>query len=242
MQDPLLAYTLPVIQARSVTRSFPDRGEVLRGVDLSVGEGEFVTLVGRSGSGKTTLLNIIGGLDSGYEGTVEIDSTDLQTLGDRALSILRGSTVGFVFQAYHILDHLTVAENAALPSLFQPTVNAMSRDALNERVDQVLSAVGMAWRAAERPATLSGGERQRVAIARALLLRPRVLLCDEPTGNLDPHTGHEVVDLLRGIHEDEGVTVVVATHDEVISRSADRVLELRRGRLDDWGGPVRAEP
>jgi ABC-type lipoprotein export system ATPase subunit len=118
----------------------------------------------------------------------------------------------------------------------------MSRDALNERVDQVLSAVGMAWRAAERPATLSGGERQRVAIARALLLRPRVLLCDEPTGNLDPHTGHEVVDLLRGIHEDDGVTVVVATHDEVISRSADRVLELRRGRLDDWGGPVRAEP
>ena len=187
------------------------------------------------------MLNIIGGLDSGYEGTVELDSNDLKSLGDRALSILRGSTVGFVFQAYHILDHLTVAENAALPSLLQPAANAMSRDALDERVDQVLSAVGMGWRAAERPSTLSGGERQRVAIARALFLRPRVLLCDEPTGNLDPHTGHEVVELLRGIHEDNGVTVVVATHDEVISRSADRVLELRRGRLDDWGGPARAE-
>ncbi len=224
-----------------MTRSFPGRGEVLRGVDLSVGEGEFVTLVGRSGSGKTTLLNIIGGLDSGYEGTVKIDATDLQSLNDRALSVLRGSSIGFVFQAYHLLDHLTVAENAALPSLFQPAANAMSRDLLYDRVDQVLSAVGMGWRAKDRPSTLSGGERQRVAIARALLLGPRLLLCDEPTGNLDPHTGTEVVALLRRIYEDDGVTVVVATHDEAISRSADRVLELRRGRLDDWGGPVRAE-
>ncbi len=231
-----------MIQARSVKRSFPGRGEVLRGVDLAVGEGEFVTLVGRSGSGKTTLLNIIGALDSEYEGSVEIHGTEIKKLGDRALSILRGSTIGFVFQAYHILDHLTVAENAALPAFFQPAATAMTNGALRERVDQVLTAVGMAWRAKERPAVLSGGERQRVAVARALLLRPRVLLCDEPTGNLDPHTGGEVVGLLRRIHEEEGVTVMVATHDETISRSADRVLELRRGKLDDWGGPVRAEP
>jgi len=228
-----------MIQARGVRRAFPNRGEVLRGVDLEVGGGEFITLVGRSGSGKTTLLNIIGALDTGYEGSVTVDGTDLGDLNDRGRSAMRASTFGFVFQAYHILDHLTVAENVALPWLLQAPPVAMDREALDERTVRVLEAVGMASRAGDKPAALSGGERQRVAVARALLLGPRVLLCDEPTGNLDPHTGDEVVRLLRAVHDRDGVTVVVATHDESLSRAADRVLELRRGTLDDWGGPAR---
>ncbi len=230
-----------MISLRSVTRSFPGRGEVLRGVDLEVEEGEFTVIVGRSGVGKTSLLNIVGGLDSGYEGEVEVAGRNLGNLGDRALSRLRRSTIGFVFQAYHLLDHLTVAENVLLPSLFVSGSAADRGREMTARAAEVLEEVGMAGRAADRPAGLSGGERQRVAVARALALGPRILLCDEPTGNLDPHTGSQIVDLLVRIHDAGLATVLVATHDEAISRSAGRVLELRRGVLDDWGGPAGAE-
>jgi len=226
-----------VIKLRSVSRSFPGRGEVLRGVDLDVGEGEFVAVVGRSGSGKTTLLNIVGGLDLDFEGDVEVAGRDLRELDDRALSSLRSGTIGFVFQAYHILDHLTVGENAALPALFSRSSGGPVGDRLARRVSEVLEAVGLSGREGDRPADFSGGERQRVAIARALLLQPRLLLCDEPTGNLDRETGAAVVDLLRRIHGD-GVTVLVVTHDEEISHAAGRVLELRDGGLE---GPAAAE-
>jgi ABC-type lipoprotein export system ATPase subunit len=146
-----------------------------------------------------------------------------------------------VFQAYHLLDHLTVTENVALPFLFAPSDRRMSRGEQEGRVAEVLESVGMAARAAERPAGLSGGERQRVAVARALALSPRILLCDEPTGNLDPYTGAEIVALLRRLNEAAVATVLVATHDEAITRSAGRVFELRRGRLEDWGGPRGAK-
>jgi putative ABC transport system ATP-binding protein len=206
-------------------------------VDLEMGEGEFTVIVGRSGSGKTSLLNIVGGLDSRYDGQVEVAGRELKGLGDRALSRIRSATIGFVFQAYHLLDHLTVAENVALPLLFAPSGRRIGHREQEARVAEVLGSVGMAARAADRPAGLSGGERQRVAVARAVSLSPRILLCDEPTGNLDPHTGAEIVALLRRLHEAGLATVLVATHDEAITRSAGRVLELRRGRLEDWGGP-----
>jgi putative ABC transport system ATP-binding protein len=221
-----------VIQLRSVSRTFDAQRPVLRGLDLDVAEGELVAVVGRSGAGKTTLLNVIGGLDAGYQGSVEVGGRRLAELDDRELSAFRNRSVGFVFQAYNLLDHLTVAENVLLPSLFtRARVGAGGHREARARALAALSAVGLADRCDDRPAVLSGGERQRVAIARALLQRAPVLLCDEPTGNLDEATGADVAELLQEVRRARGVTVVVTTHDRAIRRLADRVLELRDGLL-----------
>jgi ABC-type lipoprotein export system ATPase subunit len=230
--DRVPRYTPAVIQLRSVVRAFGPTRPVLRGLDLDVADGELVAVVGRSGAGKTTLLNVIGGLDTGYEGSVEVSGKRLAELDDRSLSAFRNRSVGFVFQAYNLLDHLTVAENVELPSLFADAgPRASSRRELRQRAREALGAVGLADRADDRPAVLSGGERQRVAIARALLQRAPLLLCDEPTGNLDEATGAEVAELLRSIRLAGGATAVVTTHDRAICRLADRVLELRDGLL-----------
>lgn len=221
-----------MIQLRSVSRAFNAQRPVLRGLDLDVAEGELVAVVGRSGAGKTTLLNVIGGLDAGYHGSVEVAGRCLAELDDRALSAFRNRSVGFVFQAYNLLDHLTVAENVVLPSLFaRARVGAGGHREARERALAALAAVGLADRCDDRPAVLSGGERQRVAIARALLQRAPLLLCDEPTGNLDEVTGADVAELLQEVRRARGVTVVVTTHDRVICRLADRVLELCDGLL-----------
>jgi len=221
-----------VIQLRSVSRAFDAQRPVLRGLDLDVAEGEVVAVVGRSGAGKTTLLNVIGGLDAGYRGSVEVAGRRLAELDDRELSAFRNRSVGFVFQAYNLLDHLTVAENVLLPSLFtRDRIGAGGRSDLQQRAAVALAAVGLADRRDDRPSVLSGGERQRVAIARALLQRAPVLLCDEPTGNLDEATGVDVAELLQEVRRARGVTVVVTTHDRAICRLADRVLELRDGQL-----------
>ena len=237
-------YTPAVIHLRSVSRTFDVQRAVLQDLDLDVGEGELVAVVGRSGAGKTTLLNVIGGLDTGYLGSVEVSGKRLAELGDRQLSAFRNRSVGFVFQAYNLLEHLTVAENVTLPQVFARARNAVESGAdVRRRAVAALDRVGLADRADDRPAVLSGGERQRVAIARALLQRAPLLLCDEPTGNLDEATGAQVVELLRGVHGAGGVTVVVATHDRAICRLADRVLELREGTLVGRGrDPVEAGP
>jgi putative ABC transport system ATP-binding protein len=230
-----------VIQLRSVSRAFDEQRPVLCGLDLDVAEGEMVAVVGRSGAGKTTLLNVVGGLDAGYQGSVEVAGRRLADLDDRALSAFRNRSVGFVFQAYNLLDHLTVAENVVLPSMFARTrVGAEAHREAREHALTALAAVGLADRCDDRPAVLSGGERQRVAIARALLQRAPLLLCDEPTGNLDEATGAEVAELLQEVHRSRGVTVVVATHDRAICRLADRVLELRDGVLVAEGAGVVA--
>jgi ABC-type lipoprotein export system ATPase subunit len=221
-----------MIRISGLRKTYPPDREVLLGIDLEVAEGAFISIVGRSGSGKTTLLNIAGGLDTRYEGTVEVAGRVLGELGDAKMSDLRNSTIGYLFQAYHLLDHLSVAENASLPWLFARGGISLSPDAARRRAERVLNRVGLRDRARSRPSRLSGGERQRLALARALYHRPRLLLCDEPTGNLDSDTGAEVVDLLRAIHRESGMTVVVATHDESISDSADRVLRLREGVLE----------
>jgi ABC-type lipoprotein export system ATPase subunit len=200
-------------------------------VDLDVGEGEMVAVVGRSGAGKTTLLNIIGGLDSRYEGSVEVAGQALVGLDDRALSAFRRRTVGFVFQAYNLLEQLTVLENVTLPRLLSDPGGREPRRRADRLGLEVLDSVGLADRAGDRPGALSGGERQRVAIARALFSGAPLLLCDEPTGNLDEETGAEVVGFLREVHSRGGVTVVVATHDRAVSAHAGRVLELARGTL-----------
>jgi len=225
-------YTPPVIRLEGVRKRYSGADiDVLRGIDLTVEARDFVSIVGRSGSGKTTLLNLIGGLDTTYNGTVEIDGGDIRTFGDVELSELRNRTVGHVFQAYHLLDHLTCRENVSVAALFAR--GEMRRDALwvRRRAEEILATVGLDGAGGRRPSTLSGGERQRVALARALFHQPAILLCDEPTGNLDVETGREIVELLRNLHRNGDMTIIAATHDEMISAAGARVLLLRDGRF-----------
>ena len=206
---------------------------MLRSIDLVIGEHDFVSIVGRSGTGKTTLLNLIGGLDSAFDGLVEVGGQDLRVLDEVEISAFRNCTVGHVFQAYHLLDHLSCRENVALAALFSRGDGRRDASWAHRRADQVLESVGLGGAGSRRPTTLSGGERQRIAIARALFNRPKVLLCDEPTGNLDTETGREIVGLLAALHREREVTIVAATHDETIAAAGVRVLNLRDGVFDE---------
>ena len=198
----------------------------LRGLNLELNRGEFTALVGASGSGKSTLLNLVAGLDRPDGGSIELDGTALGTLDDDGVTRLRAAKMGFVFQAFHVLPHLTVAQNVALPLALNRIEPALPR------VQEVLAAVGLGDRAASRPRELSGGELQRVAIARALAHRPLLVLADEPTGNLDPETAERVLALLReAIRANDAIGILV-THSREAAASADRVLTLGRdGRL-----------
>jgi putative ABC transport system ATP-binding protein len=219
-----------VVEALAVTRDYPSGDGVvhaLRGIDLSVGRGELLCVRGRSGSGKTTLLNLLGGLDRPTTGQVVIDGRDVSALSEDELVEVRRRTVAFVFQALGLIPILSAAENVEVP-LRLLHARANERDA---RVGRLLELVGLGERAHLRPHELSGGEQQRVAIARALANRPRLLLADEPTGQLDSETGHRIMLLLRTIVRSEGITAVVATHDPLMLDVADRVVELRDGRL-----------
>jgi putative ABC transport system ATP-binding protein len=199
----------------------------LRDVDLEVERGELVAVRGRSGSGKTTLLSLLGGLDRPTSGEVRIDGRSLGEMDADALVELRRSKVGFIFQAFGLLSILSAAENVEVPLRL---VRA-APDARDERVGVLLDLVGLGDRGRHRPHELSGGEQQRVAIARALANRPDVLLADEPTGQLDSATGRSIMGLLRAVVRSEGVTAIIATHDPLIIDLADRVVELRDGRL-----------
>ena len=225
-----------MIQIKDLRKRYPgSEGEALKGVNLEIAEGDFVSLVGRSGCGKTTLLHVIGGLDSVFEGTVKVDGRNLGNLEDVELARYRRRTVGFVFQAYHLLDHLTVAENVALAARFGPGDTPRPTDQ-HARAMEILDLVGLPRSADRRPTRLSGGERQRVAIARALFKRPRILLLDEPTGNLDIATGSEILDLLASLHADFGLTILAATHDEAIEAAGRRRLQMSDGVLTGCGG------
>ena len=221
-----------MLLASGVTRDYPGgRGRpvvrALRGVDLSVATGELVCVRGRSGSGKTTLLNVLGGLDRPTSGRVVMDGQEITALREGELVALRRRTVAFVFQTFGLLPILSAAENVEVPLRLVGTPGR-ERD---ERVREVLALVGLSGRAGHRPHELSGGEQQRVAVARALANRPKVLLADEPTGQLDSETGRSIMTLLRAVVRSEGVTAVVATHDPMMLETADRVLELRDGVL-----------
>src|SRR5690242_1076890 len=215
------------LEARAVTKVFgegPAAVHALRGVDLEVADGEFVAIMGPSGSGKSTLLHILGALDRPSGGVVEIHGRRYDNLDDRALTRMRGEVFGFVFQFFNLLPTLTAAENVLLPAL---VAGEHPRDHA-ERTDELLSLVGLSGRAGHLPSEMSGGEQQRVAIARALLRRPKVLLADEPTGNLDSAGGAVVLRLLRQL-VDAGQTVVMVTHDAAAAALADRVVFLRDG-------------
>ncbi len=221
-----------IVQAREVAREFrrgPATVRALAGVSLDAAPGELVALVGRSGSGKTTLLNLLGGLDRPTGGRIVVDGDDLDTLDDAALLRMRRETVGFVFQSFGLLPYLSARENIGVPLRLLKTPRRERED----RVAELLETVGLAGHAEQRPGELSGGQQQRVAIARALATRPRVLLADEPTGQLDSETGQTVVGLLRDLVHRFGSAAVVATHDPGLVSYADRVLHLVDGRISE---------
>ena len=196
--------------------------EVLRSVSLEVRRGEYVAIVGESGVGKSTLLNLVAGLDSPDRGSIVLDGRDVTSLDDAARTLLRRASIGFVFQAFHLLPHLTVAQNVALPL----TLNGMGPAQAAARVEEMLAAVGLAEAARSYPRELSGGEMQRVAIARALVHRPLLVLADEPTGNLDAETAKQVLALLREQVKRESGAGILVTHSALAAASADRVLTL----------------
>ena len=221
----------PVVRCTDLCRAFEDGTErrlVLQKLSLCVERGELVTIVGESGSGKSTLLSAIGGLDRAFEGELELFGRALKRLSDAEVSRLRGRSVGFVFQSFHLLSHLTALENVLLPSLFGERL-----EHAEQRARDALARVGLAQREKDRPASLSGGQRQRVAIARALLTRPPLLLCDEPTGNLDPETSSEVGALFLELARERGAMLIVVTHNLEFARLFGRCLELRAGTLRD---------
>jgi len=221
-----------MIEARDVTRSYgtgATAARALRGVSFQVGEGRLVALRGRSGSGKTTLLNIVGGLDTPDGGTVRVNGQDVTAMGERDRVRLRRETVAYIFQSFGLLPVLSAAENVGVP-LRIAGVDPRQRE---ERVAAMLSLVGLSGHVRQRPGELSGGQQQRVAIARALVIRPRLLLADEPTGQLDQETGKQIMRLLREVVATEGVTALVATHDPVLIELADAVLQLEDGTIKD---------
>lgn len=218
----------PVISLQEVCKSFGSgaaQTAVLRDVTFQVEKGEFLALVGQSGSGKSTLLNIIGGLSHADSGEVTVLGTNLRKESEQGVAQLRNEKIGFVFQSFNLLDDRSCLENVLLPSLFSENDSDVDKRAL-----AMLERVGLGEFAQRTPAELSGGQKQRVAIARALLLEPTLLLCDEPTGNLDSSTGQEVIELIQQLHR-EGATVVVVTHEKRMSNCASRVIAMRDGRL-----------
>jgi putative ABC transport system ATP-binding protein len=220
----------PMVVATGLNREYPSGDTVIhavRNISLSIPRGELLAVRGRSGSGKTTLLNLLGGLDRPTSGSVVIDDQDLSKLDEAGLVRLRRSTVAFVFQAFGLVPILSAAENVEIP-LRLVNARPSERDA---RVQHLLEQVGLGERARHRPHELSGGEQQRVALARALANKPRLLIGDEPTGQLDSETGHTIMNLLRSIVRTEGITAIVATHDPLMLDVADRVIELRDGRI-----------
>ena len=219
-----------MVTARGLTRDYESGGSVvhaLRGIDMDVARGELLAVRGRSGSGKTTLLNLLGGLDQPTAGTVQVDGTQISGMTEDASAQVRRRTIAFVFQTFGLIPILSAAENVEVP-LRLVGADPGERDA---RVSELLELVGLAERAKHRPHELSGGEQQRVSIARALANRPRLLLADEPTGQLDSETGQRIMLLIRTGVRAEGVTAVVATHDPVMLDVADRVIELLDGEL-----------
>ncbi|MFE5717365.1 ABC transporter ATP-binding protein [Streptomyces erythrochromogenes] len=220
----------PIVVVDDVHHSFGSGAQAvhaLRGVSFEVRRGELTALKGRSGSGKTTLLNLVGGLDTPTGGRISVDGTDLAALGEPDLLALRRDRIGFVFQSFGLIPVLTAAENVGVPMRLR-RVPARERE---ERARTLLALVGLADHAEQRPGELSGGQQQRVAVARALANDPDLIIADEPTGQLDSETGRSIMELLRAVVRSESVTILVATHDPNLIELADRVVELRDGRL-----------
>ena len=220
-----------ILETKNVKKTYK-MGDVLvpalRGVTFKVAKGEILAVFGSSGSGKSTLLHILGALDRADEGEVFVDGVDLSTLSDNELADVRLRKVGFVFQFFNLLPRLTALRNVELPL----TLADVSDKECHEKASEVLKLVGLEGRVDHRPTELSGGEQQRVAIARALVNDPRIILADEPTGNLDTKTGFEIAQLMKRLNEEKGQTFVVVTHDPAIAETADRIIYLKDGLIE----------
>ncbi|GIW57518.1 MAG: macrolide ABC transporter ATP-binding protein [Candidatus Dojkabacteria bacterium] len=219
-----------IVELRSVYKKYGKGNKevvVLRDVNLDIFAGEIVALVGPSGSGKSTLLNLIGGLDKPDVGEVIVDGRNLSRLNDRELSIFRNRTIGFVFQFFYLQPYLTTQENVEIPLMFR----GERRDRRSEKARQVLKHVGLSDRMTHLPSQLSGGQMQRVAIARAIVNDPKIILADEPTGNLDTKTGAEIINLLHNINKSLRTTIVIVTHDPNVAGQAHRIIEISDGRV-----------
>jgi len=229
----------PIISLRGATRIY-DMGHVqvpaVAGIDLDIHVGEFVAIVGPSGSGKSTMMNIIGCLDRPTSGTYVLAGNDVGSLDDDGLAALRSRAIGFVFQSYNLLPRTTAIENVATPLLYQ----GVRKSERLRRATTALERLGLGDRAGHEPSELSGGQQQRVAVARAIVTEPSLILADEPTGNLDSHTGTEVLALFRELHA-TGRTIVLITHDPEVAAAADRQIHIRDGRIaSDTSTPVAA--
>ncbi|WP_240928029.1 ABC transporter ATP-binding protein [Thalassoroseus pseudoceratinae] len=207
---------------------------VLRGVDVSVSRGEFVSIVGQSGSGKSTLLHLLGLLDTPDIGEVRLDGECIHDLPTKARDAIRNRVFGFIFQFYHLMPELTLEENVLAPLMIRHSLWDFwkKRRQFREQAADIIKKVGLEHRTKHKPSKLSGGEMQRAAIARALVGSPQVLLADEPTGNLDSSTGQEIMGLLSGLNEQNGLTIIMVTHDDAIAKQAHRIVRLREGQLE----------
>ena len=228
-----------IIRMTNIVKRFyigqPNELEILHGIDLTVREGEFVAVVGESGSGKSTLMNIIGALDRPTEGSYILDGTDISTLGDKALSHIRCTKIGFVFQTFNLIPRTSALKNVALPMMYAGRGGAER----TKRAKELLESVGMGERMSHKPNELSGGQKQRVAIARAMANDPSIILADEPTGALDSKTGRLVMDLFHELHEKHGKTIVLITHSPQLASECERIITISDGQIvgeRDGGG------
>jgi lipoprotein-releasing system ATP-binding protein len=222
--------TTPLVEVQDVHKSFPMEGQevvALRGVSFQIRRGELLAVVGASGAGKSTLLQILGALDRPTKGTVRFEGHDLFQMTDHALAEFRNRRIGFVFQFHHLLPEFTALENAMMPAIIQQQTWSDAQSA----AEALLKQLGLDLRMRHKPGELSGGEQQRVAVARALVQRPALVLADEPTGNLDTHTGEALFALLRTLNRERGTTFVVVTHNEKLSAQADRLLRMEDGMI-----------
>lgn len=221
----------PLLNLRNVWKTY-QMGEVtfdaLRDVNLTIDKGEFVVILGPSGSGKSTMMNLIGCLDLPSRGIVELNSRDISTLGESELAQIRGQMIGFIFQQFNLIPTLNTIENVMLPLEFQEADPTFAR----KRAEELLAVVGLSEKKNNLPSQLSGGQRQRVAIARSLAVNPKVILADEPTGNLDSKTGSYILEFLSGLHKREGTTIIIVTHDLKPVQYADRVVHIKDGMVE----------
>ncbi len=220
-----------IVKAEDVKKHYtmgPVTVEALRGIDVEIYRGEYISIMGPSGSGKSTLFNMIGALDRPTGGRILIDGVDVSSLSAQETALLRCRRIGYIFQTFNIIPVMTALENVMLPMTFAGTSNSDAR----AKASELLRGVGLGHRLGHRPDELSGGQQQRVAIARAMANSPAIILADEPTGNLDLSTGREIIDILRRMKEDSGVTIIASTHDMKMLSTSDRVVWIRDGRIE----------